>query len=103
MKVDSFSFGSPVSAYSGSKPIFEIKSTEDKTNISTPIFYGSAKNIVYFGYMAASASQKAAVVVLPLISAQEDQEVLSLDPQKGEVNLRHFPKSRQSMLVVSDW
>ena len=47
--------------------------------------------------------QKSVVAGSLLISAQADQEVLSLDHQKGEVNLRHFPKSRQSMLVVSDW
>ena len=38
-----------------------------------------------------------------LIPAQSDQEVLSLDHKKGEVNLQHFQKSRQRMLVMSDW
>ena len=38
-----------------------------------------------------------------LIIAQVDQEVLSLFQQKGEFNLRHFHKSIQSMLMVSDW
>ena len=46
--------------------------------------------------------QKAAVVGLVVITEQEDQEVLSLDNQKGEVNLIHCQKLRQSMLVVSD-
>ena len=58
MKVGSFSFGSPVSASAVGKPIFEIKATEDKTNISTPMLYGSGKNIASFGSMDASASPK---------------------------------------------
>ena len=38
-----------------------------------------------------------------LIPAQADQEALSLDHQKGEVNFWIYQKLRQSMLVVSDW
>ena len=34
LKIGSFSVGSPVSSSAVSKPIFDIKSTEDKTNIS---------------------------------------------------------------------
>ena len=37
LEVVSFLFGSPVSAYVGSNAIFDIKDTEDKTNISTPM------------------------------------------------------------------
>ena len=40
---------------------------------------------------------------LLLIPSQSDREFLSLGHQKGEVNLRHFQKPRQSMLVVSGW
>ena len=58
LKVGSFSFGSPVSASTVSKPIFEIKATEDKANIPTPMLYVSGKNVLYFGFLAASASQK---------------------------------------------
>ena len=47
--------------------------------------------------------QKAVVVGLLIIPAQADQEFLSLDHQKGGFILRHCPKSRESMLVVSDW
>ena len=43
------------------------------------------------------------MVGLLLIPAQADQEVLSLDNQKGEVNLQYLQKSRQRVLVVSDW
>ena len=64
----------------------------------------SGKNALSFGSLAASASQKkAAVVGSLLIPEQADQEVLSLDHQQGEVNLRYFPKSIHIMLVVSDW
>ena len=58
LKVGSFLFGSPVSAFAVSKPIFEIKSTEDKNNIYTPMFYGSGKNNLSFGSLDASASPK---------------------------------------------
>ena len=41
-----------------SKPIFEIKSTEYKTNIYTPMLSGAGGNVVSFGSLAASASPK---------------------------------------------
>ena len=43
------------------------------------------------------------MVCLMLIPAQADQEVLSLDHQRGEVNLRYYHKSRQRILVASKW
>ena len=52
--------------------------------------------------MAEIASPKAVVEGSLIIPAQANQEVLSLDHQKGEVNLRHCPKPGQSMLVASD-
>ena len=47
-----------MSASAASKPIFDIKDTEDKTNISTPMLPGSGKNILTFGSLAASALHK---------------------------------------------
>ena len=47
-----------MSAYAISKPIYEIKSTEDKTNIYTPMLYGSGKTVLSFGFMDSSASPK---------------------------------------------
>ena len=41
-----------------SKPIFEIKDTEDKTKIYTPMLYGLVKNTLSFGSLAASALPK---------------------------------------------
>ena len=58
LKVGSFSFILPVSAYAVSKPIFDIKVTKDKTNIFTPMFSTSVKNALSFGSIAASASSK---------------------------------------------
>ena len=58
MKIGSFSFSSLVSTYSVSKTIFEIKATEDKTNISTPMLYGSRKTFLSFVSLDASAPQK---------------------------------------------
>ena len=58
LKVSSFSFDSPVSASAVSKPIFYINTTEDKTNISTPMLSGSDKNILSFSSLAASALPK---------------------------------------------
>ena len=51
-------FGSPVSAYTVSKPIFDTNATEDKTNIYTPLVSVSGKNVVSFGSMDASTSPK---------------------------------------------
>ena len=44
------------------KPIFEIKSTEENTKISTPMLFGSGKKAISFGSLAASASPKSEVV-----------------------------------------
>ena len=86
-----------------SKTIFEIKATEDKTNISTPMLSGSGKNAVSFGSLDASSSQKISGGGFAAYSSTGGSGGLNLDHQRGEVNLRHVPKSRQSMLVVSDW
>ena len=72
LKVGSFLFGSPVSAFDFSKLIFEIKATEEKTNILTPMLSVSGKKVLSFGSMTASASQKSAVAGLLLITAQAD-------------------------------
>ena len=61
LNVVSFSYFAPVSASDDSKPIFEIKATEDKTKIYTPMLSVSGKNIVYFGSLDASALQKISV------------------------------------------
>ena len=58
LKVGSFSFVSPVIDSAVSKPIFDIKATEDKTKTSTLILSGSGKNVLSFGSMATSASPK---------------------------------------------
>ena len=58
MEVGYFSFGSSVSDYAVSKTIFEIKATEEKNNISTPIMSVSGKAVLSFGSLAASASPK---------------------------------------------
>ena len=41
-----------------SKPIFDIKATEEKTNISKPILYGPGKNVLSFGSLAVIDSPK---------------------------------------------
>ena len=58
LKFGSFFFGSPVSAFSVIKPIFENKATEDKTKIYTPMLSGSGKNVVSFGYLDTRDSPK---------------------------------------------
>ena len=45
-------------AFAVSEPILEIKDTEDKTKISTPMFSVSGKNFPPFGSLDASASSK---------------------------------------------
>ena len=58
IKVGSFSYGSTVSASAGINQNNYIKVTENKTNIFTPMLYGSGKNVLSFGYLDASASPK---------------------------------------------
>ena len=99
----SLSFGSPVSASTVSKPIFDIKTTEDNTKITTPMLSVSGKTFYTLVLWIQAPHQKSVVVGFLIIPVQADQEVLSLDHQKDEVNLRHFHKSRHRMLVVSDW
>ena len=47
-----------MSASAVSNPIFEIKATEDKTDIFTPMLSGSDKNIPSFGSLAASVTPR---------------------------------------------
>ena len=58
LKVGSFSFCSPVSASDVSDQIFEIKATEEKTKVFTPVLSGSSKNVLFVVSLAASASTK---------------------------------------------
>ena len=58
LKVGYFSFVSTVSASAVSKSIFDIKATEKKTKIYTPMFSGLGKNFLSFGSLSASASPK---------------------------------------------
>ena len=90
-------------ASSLSRTIFEIKATVEKTKISTPMLSGSGKNILSFVSLDASAFPKISGGWFAAYYSTNGSGGLNLDHQRGEVNLRHFPKSRQSMLVVSEW
>ena len=85
------------------KLIFDITATEEKNKISTPMLSGSGKNILSFVSLDASAFPKISGGWFAAYSSTNGSGGLNLDHQRGEVNLRHFPKSRQSMLVVSEW
>ena len=50
-----------MSASTVSKPIFEIKVTEDNKNISTPMLSRSGKNFLSLGSLDASVSPKSSV------------------------------------------
>ena len=63
-KVGSFSLGSPVSDTPVSKPIFDIKATEDKTKISTIMLSGSGKISYPLVFWLQALIQKEAVVGL---------------------------------------
>ena len=91
MKVGSFSFGSPVSASALSKPIFDIKATDDKNKISTPMLSESVKTSYLLVIWLKAPHQKSAVVGLPLIPVQADQEVLSFDHQFVGLGLQGQP------------
>ena len=83
-----------------SKPIFEIKATEYKKKIPTSMLSRSGKNVQSLVIWLQVSCQKAAVVVLLIVTAQADQDVLSLGYQKGEVNMRYCQKSSQKILLV---
>ena len=102
-KVGSFSLGQPVNAFAVSNTIFEIKANKEKTNISTFMLSGSNKKLYPLVFWLQAPHQKTAVAGLLIITTQVDQEVISFDHQKGEVNLIHCPKSRQGISVVSNW
>ena len=89
LRVGYFSFVSPVSSSAFIKPIFEIKDTEYKKKIHAPTFgSGSGKTYYTLVLWLQVTHQKSMVVGLLLISAQEDQEVLSLYHQQVEVGFR---------------
>ena len=83
-----------------SKPIFDMKATEDKTNISTPMFSGSGGNFISFGSLAVAPHQKGLVVSSQIITSQADQEVLGLDHKQGGVSFYTLPKTILIMLVM---
>ena len=92
MKVVFFSFGSPLSASVVSKRIFEIKSTEDNTNITTLVLYGSDKNVVSFGSMDSSASPKISGGGFASYSRTSGSGVLKFGSSKGGSEFTTFPK-----------
>ena len=73
LKVGSFSFGSLVSASSVSDPMFEINTTEDNKNITTPMLSGSGKTPYPLFLCLQVPRQKSVVLGLLLITAQADQ------------------------------
>ena len=58
MKVVSLYFGSLAIVSAVSNPIFEIKATEYKAKIYTPMFYVSGKHVISFVSMSAIAYPK---------------------------------------------
>ena len=75
LKVGSLSFGSPVSASTVSKPIFDINATKENTNISTPILSVSGKTSYPLVLWMQAPHQKSALFCSLLIPEQVDQEV----------------------------
>ena len=92
LKVSSFSFGSPVSAYAVSKPIFYIKATKYKKIFLHLCCLDQSKLSYPLVLWLQAPRQKAVVVSLLLFPAQADQEVLSLDHQQGGSEFETFPK-----------
>ena len=80
------------------KTIFEIKATEEKTNISTPMLYGSGKKSLSFGSLAASAPPKISVGVLTTYYSTGGSGVFKFGSSTGgsefdtfpEINTEHF-------------
>ena len=99
LELGSFSFGSPLSSSAVSKPIFDIQATEDNTNISTPMFSGSGKNVVSFGYLAANTSPKIGCGGFAAYSRTSISGGFKFGSSKGGSEV----ETRQIMLVVRDW
>ena len=102
LRVGSFSFGSPVSASTDSKTIFEINTTDENNNISTTMFSGSGKKSYTLVPWLKVPRQKVVVVDLLIIQAQAYQDGLSSDNKQGGLGSRliHYQKSRQIVLLV---
>ena len=69
LKIDYFSFGSPGSAPSVSKPTFGTEATEDKNYIFTPMLSGPGKTSYPLVFWLQAPFQKLALVGLLLIPA----------------------------------
>ena len=80
--------------------MFEIKATEEKDKISTPMLSGSGKTVLFFGSLDASASPKISGGQFADSSRKIGSGSFSLYHQQGEVDFRHFPKSIHSMLLA---
>ena len=91
LKVVTFSFGLPLSASAVSKPIFYIKVTEDKTNISIPMLSGSGKNFVSFGSMDANASPKRSGSVFADYSRTSGSGGFNFESSKGGSEFATLP------------
>ena len=92
MQAGSLSFGSSVSDSAVSKPIFDIKATEENTKITTPILSGSVENALYLGSLAASASSKSSDGGFTDYSRTSGSGGFNFGSSKGGSKFATFPK-----------
>ena len=90
-----------------SKPIFYIKVTEDKTNISTPMLSGSGKKVVSFGSLDASAPPKISGGGFATYSSTSGSVGFNFGSSKGVLNSRFLCavirtglQRRKSVLII---
>ena len=102
LKLGSFSFGSPVSASTVSKPILEIEATEDNNKITTPMLSGSGKKIVYFGSLATSASTKISCGGFTAYYKTSRSGVFKFGSTKGGSKFALFPKIKTEYVNVDE-
>ena len=95
LEVGSLSCVSTVSASAVSKQIFKIMATEDKTNISTPMLYGSRKSLLSFGSLVESASPKISGGGFAAYSRTSGAGGFKLGSSKGESEFETFSKTKK--------
>ena len=73
--------------------MFEIKSNEDKTNISIPMFSGSGKKVISFGSMATRTSPKSTCGGFAAYYSTIGSGGYKFRSSKGGNEFEAFPKS----------
>ena len=92
-----------MSASAVSKPIFDIKATEENTKITSPMLYVSGKNFISFGSMAASASSKSSGGGFAAYSSTSRSGGFKFGSSTGGSKFETLSEIKTEHVMVSDW